>query len=51
MHDKLTESCTSTTTQKTTNIHSVTAMPATSKNVIFPGHNRLLTTGTDNPSF
>ena len=22
----------------------------TSKNVIFPGHNRLLTTGTDDPS-
>ena len=25
-------------------------MPATSKNVLFPGHNRLLTTGTDNSS-
>ena len=26
-------------------------MLATSKNVLFPGHNRLLTTGTDDPSF
>ena len=25
-------------------------MLATSKNVLFPGHNHLLTTGTDNPS-
>ena len=26
------------------------AMLATSKNVLFPGHNHLLTTGTDHPS-
>ena len=28
-----------------------TAMIATSKNVLFPGHNHLLTTSTDDPSF
>ena len=28
-------------------IHQVTTMIATSKNVLFPGHNHLLTTGTD----
>ena len=28
-------------------IHQVTTMLATSKNVVFPGHNHLLTTGTD----
>ena len=32
--------------QKAT-IHQVTAMLATSKNVLFPGHNHLLTTGSD----
>ena len=31
-------------------IHQVTTMLATSKNVLFPGHNDLLTTGTDDPS-
>ena len=31
-------------------IHQVTAMLATSKNVLFPGHNHLLTTRTDDPS-
>ena len=31
-------------------IHRVTTMLATSKNVPFPGHNRLLTTSTDDPS-
>ena len=25
-------------------------MPATSENVLFPGHNHLLTTSTDDPS-
>ena len=34
--------------QKNT-IHQV-AMLATSKNVVFPGHNHLLTTDTDDPS-
>ena len=33
-----------------TTIHQVTTMLATSKHVLFPGHNYLLTTGTDNPS-
>ena len=28
-------------------IHQVSTMLATSKNVLFPGHNHLLTTGTD----
>ena len=31
-------------------IHQVTTMLATSKNVLFPGHNPLLTTGTDDPT-
>ena len=31
-------------------IHQVTTMLTTSNNVIFPGHNHLLTTGTDDPS-
>ena len=35
---------------KTTTIHQVTTMPATSKNVLFPGHINLLTTGADDPS-
>ena len=34
------------TAHKTT-IHQVTTMLSTSKNVLFPGHNHLLTTGTD----
>ena len=37
------------TGQKNT-IHQVTTMLATSKNVLFPGHSHLLTTGTDDPS-
>ena len=28
-------------------IHQATIMLATSKNILFPGHNQLLTTGTD----
>ena len=35
---------------KKKNIHQVTAMLATSKNLLFPDHNHLLTTGTDDPS-
>ena len=31
-------------------IHQVTTMLATSKNVLFPGHNHLLTTSTDDPA-
>ena len=38
------------TRQKKANIHHVTTMLATSENVLFPGHNHLLTTGTDDPS-
>ena len=34
-------------TQTKATIHQVTTMLATSKHVIFPGHNPLLTTGTD----
>ena len=30
-------------------IHQVATIPATSKNVLFPGHNILLTTGADDP--
>ena len=35
---------------KITTIHQLTAMLATSKNVLFPGHNHLLTTGADDPT-
>ena len=35
------------TLHKNATINQVTTMLATSKNVIFPGHNHLLTTGTD----
>ena len=31
-------------------IHQVTNMLATSKTVIYPGYNHLLTTGTDDPT-
>ena len=34
---------------KKATIHQVTTMLATSKNVLFPGHNHLVTTGTDDP--
>ena len=30
-------------------IHQLTTMLDTSKNVLFPGHNYLLTTGADDP--
>ena len=36
--------------KKKKNIHPVTIMLATSKNVLFPGHKHLLTTSTDDPS-
>ena len=42
-HDELPKAFTA---QKAT-IHQVTTMLSTSKNVLFPGHNHLLTTGTD----
>ena len=35
--------------RKQATIHQIYTMLATSKNVLFPGHNRLLTTGTDDP--
>ena len=35
---------------KKATIHQVTTMLATSKHVLFPGHNHLLTIGADNPS-
>ena len=35
---------------KKPSIHQVTTVLATSKNVLFTGHNHLLTTGTANPS-
>ena len=35
---------------KTATIHQVTTMLATSKNVLFPGHSHLLTTGADDPT-
>ena len=38
------------TAQKKPTIHEVTTMLATSKNVLFPGHNHLLTTCTNNSS-
>ena len=36
--------------RKKATIHQVTAMLATSKNVLFQGRNHLLTTDTDDPS-
>ena len=36
--------------KKNPTMHQVTTMLATSKNVLFPGHNQLLTTGADDPS-
>ena len=41
--------CDVITTQKNT-IHHVTTMLATSENVLFLGHNHLLTTGADDPT-
>ena len=42
--------CASTNTaQKKPTYHQVTTMLDTSKNVLFPGHNHLLTTGADDP--
>ena len=38
------------TLRKKATIHQVTTLLATSKNVLFPGHNHLLTTGTDDPT-
>ena len=38
------------TLPKKATIHQVTTMLSTSKNVLFPGHDHLLTTGTDDPS-
>ena len=35
--------------QKSNTIHHVITMLVTSKNVLFPGHNHLLTTSTDDP--
>ena len=35
---------------KKTTIHQVITMLSTSKNVLFPGHNHLLTTSTDEPT-
>ena len=36
--------------KKTKTIHQVTTMLATSKNVLFPGHNHRLATDTDDPT-
>ena len=36
--------------RKKNTIHQVATMLATSKNVLFPGHNHLLTTITDDPT-
>ena len=38
------------TLHKTATIHQVATMLATSKNTIFPDHNHLLSTGTDDPT-
>ena len=43
---ELMEVITTTVTAQKVTIDQVTTMPATSKNVLFPGHNHL-TTGTD----
>ena len=36
--------------KKNPTIHQVTSMLATSKNILFPGHNHLLTSGMDERS-
>ena len=36
--------------KKNPTLHQVTTMLVTSRNVLFPGHNHLPTTGTDDPS-
>ena len=36
--------------RKKATIHHITTMLGTSKNVLFPGHNYLITTGTDDPT-
>ena len=36
--------------EKNPTIHQVTTMLSTPKNVLFPGHNHLLTNGTDDPT-
>ena len=41
--------CTSSLHKKST-FHQVNTMLATCKNVLFPGHNYLLTTGADDPT-
>ena len=38
------------TLPKNATIHHVATMLATFKNVLFPGHNHLLTTSTDDPA-
>ena len=38
------------TGQKSHYIHQLTTMLPTSNNILFPGHNHLLTTGADDPS-
>ena len=35
--------------RKKATVHNATTMLATPKNVLFPGHNHLLTTGTNGP--
>ena len=42
--------CRGMTLRKKNTIHQVTTKLATSKNVLFPGPNHLLTTGADDPS-
>ena len=39
------------TQRKKGTIHQLTTMLSTSKHVVFPGHNYLLTTGADDPTF
>ena len=39
------------TQRKKATIHQLTTMLSTSKNVLVPGHNHLLTTSADEPSF
>ena len=38
------------THRKKATIHQLTTMLSTSKNVLFPGHNIMLTTGADGPA-
>ena len=50
LHSMQLSAGTFTTKKQQLTIHQVISMLATSKDILFPGHNHLLTTGTDDPT-